>query len=457
MGYNASTAEGPKPTGGLSGEGDYNQDQIDAAAAAVQANTANGAPGIGSIATDPDKYNLIYGTPSGMRGDQSAAERIQDQQSNFLYGGYEGGAQDAIAAGQANMAPYTAGLTANANAYGAAAGGADGRQAYGTQQYLGADAQGQAGMYGNADALTNLAMQGPGPSVAQANLQANSAAAMRQQLAMAGSGRGAGGGASAFRQAGMNQANIQGQANAQAAMLGAQETADYRNFQAGALGQAGGLYGAGREGDMAALASQQAQMGMNDQYALGMGGLSNEALSQGGNMQLGMEGLNNQINMGALQGAMGYEDNLTNIYGINKGVSAQANAADKAAAAANQAALLSALGTAAAVASDERVKMNVESAPDAGIEMLSSLTGNLYDYTEPDKFGHGRHYGPMAQELEKTEAGRGSVIERNGVKMVDSGRLTLALAGAVASKHRKDESSFAELQRRLARLEGKRS
>jgi hypothetical protein len=457
MGYDPNAAKAPKVGGGLDGDGGYNQDQIDQAAANVNANVANGAPGLGSIATDPARYDLLYGSPSGMRGDQSSAERIQDQETNFLYGGTPTGAADAIAAGQANMAPYTSGLYGNASAYGAAGAGADGRQAYGTQQYLGADAVGQAGMYGAAGQLSNLAMQGPGPSIAQANLAANTGAAMRQQLAMAGSGRGAGGGASAFRQAGMNQATIQGQANAQAAMLGAQETADYRNFQAAALGQAGGLYGAGRQGDMAALASQQAQMGMNDQYALGMGGLSNEALSQGGNMQLGTDQLGNQINMGALQGSMGYEDNLSSIYGINKGVSAAANTADKAAAAQNQAAVLAALGTAAAVASDERVKTNVESAPDAGIEMLSSLTGNLYDYTEPDKHGHGRHYGPMAQELEKTEAGRGSVIERNGVKMVDSGRLTLALAGAVASKHRKDESSFAELQKRLAKLEGKRS
>ncbi len=64
--------------------------------------------------------------------------------------------------------------------------------------------------------LTAFAEQGPGPSRAQADLQANTAQGLRQQLMMAGSGRGAGGQANAYRTAGMNQAIMQGAANARA-------------------------------------------------------------------------------------------------------------------------------------------------------------------------------------------------------------------------------------------------
>ncbi len=47
------------------------------------------------------------------------------------------------------------------------------------------------------------------PAVAQAQLEANTAQAMRDQLALAGPGRGAGGSASAFRDASANAAQIQ--------------------------------------------------------------------------------------------------------------------------------------------------------------------------------------------------------------------------------------------------------
>ena len=58
--------------------------------------------------------------------------------------------------------------------------------------------------------------------------------------------------------------------------------------------------------------------------------------------------------------------------------------------------------------------------------------------------GEGRHIGIMAQDLEKTEAGRWLVTERNGVKTIDAKKAIGALL-----------ASNAELTKRLDRVEKK--
>lgn len=257
--------------------------------------------------SSPDAYHR-----SSLRWDQSNQERTAEQRANFFYGGYQGGANDAIQQARQNVAPYSALL------------GQQGNQFFGQSvEGAGTMNQGIGGLYGTAGALNQYAQQGPGPSVAQAALEANSQAAMRQQLAIAGSGRGQGGGAAAQRQAMAQQAQIQGQANAQAAMLQAQETQDWRQAQLAAMQGAGALYGQGA--------------GIGQQYAQGMGGLANQAQQGAGTLQLGVEQQANAINMGALQGSMGYEQGLNQIYGIDKGVEignkqleAQQNAANMA-------------------------------------------------------------------------------------------------------------------------------
>jgi hypothetical protein len=283
------------------------------------------APGYESGVQDDTKDTNLTGT-SYIRADQNKFERYMENRGNYMYGGSMDGAANATADLRGNMAPYTGQLYGNGNLYHGAGMNAAGRETPLAADYLNADRSGQSGQYGAANEMARLAAMGPGPSVAQANLVQNSNAAMMQQLAMAGSGRGAGGGASAFRQAGMNNANIQGQTNAQAAMLGAQETLNWQQQQAALLSGAGSLYGQGRAADMSAAGyvtgSQQAQTGLNDQFALGMGGLSNEALNQGGQLQAGVEQGANAINMAALTGSMGYEQGLTDIYSINKGIGA---------------------------------------------------------------------------------------------------------------------------------------
>jgi hypothetical protein len=254
--------------------------------------------------TNPDLMN-----PSGTDKSQSGAERIIERKQNYQYGGYAGGANDAAAAARGAVSPASTGLYGYGASYAEQMGGAGGRTASDLARGLG-------GVYGTAENLDMYANQGPGPSLAQAQLDANTANAMRQQLAIAGSGRGQGGGANAFRTAAANQAQIAGQGNAQTAMLQAQEAQDWRQAQLQAYGMAGDLYGQG-----GGIALQQA--GQNDAYALGLGGLANDAMNQSGQLALGGENLSNQIFGTALSGTQGYEQNMTDIWGIDKGIGKQ--------------------------------------------------------------------------------------------------------------------------------------
>lgn len=76
---------------------------------------------------------------------------------------------------------------------------------------------------------------------------------------------------------------------------------------------------------------------------------------------------------------------------------------------------------------------------------LRPAQGYSYEYKDPSAPGAapGRHFGPMAQDLEKTPAGK-SVVETgpNGMKRINAPRLTLV-----------NTSAIAEQQRRLDRLE----
>ena len=409
----------------------------------------------GSLGSYGDRKDVAYET-SPMRWDQANAERTTDQIGNYQYGGYEGGAQDAIGDMRGYMDPYTQQLTG----YGeyAMGQGAQGAADYG---------QGQQGLYGTADTLTQYAQQGPGPSLAQAQLEANTGAAMRQQLAMAGSGRGAGGGASAFRQAADNQALIQGQANANAGMLQAQEAADWRAAQLQAYGAAGSMYGQG------------AGLGAEDSQGMTNTGVG--AVDAAGNMQLGQEQVANQINTGALTGNMAYEGNLTDIYGINKGVPAgqdpsfmqewgptigagigaagsflamsdvraKKNIEPASGLAANQEAanqvpswqkgLGVGLQRVGSSMSDVRAKENI--APASALESVAEADPYTYDYINPERHGEGRYIGPMAQDLEKAPG----VVQTgpDGTKGIDTSRLALVNTSAIAELNNKVDSALA--------------
>jgi hypothetical protein len=291
---------------------------------------------------------------------ENVAERAARQRGNFYYGGSATGAQDAIDAARNNMQPYQdatmdfasqgagygAGLGAYGANYNAMMGDAAARTAPIADNYLASDVTGQAGQYGAANALMNFANGGPGPSAAQAQLQLGLNAGMNNQLALARSGRGMGESAASMAMAGRNQAQLAGTAQLQGAQLAAQEQQAWQAQQANALAQAGGLYGQGRASDISAAnyytGAMQNQTGLNDQYSLGLGTLSNDALNNAGNLQLGAgglansaantqlgtENLGNTINTAALQGSMGYEQNLENYYAADRGVAPSAPGTD---------------------------------------------------------------------------------------------------------------------------------
>lgn len=107
--------------------------------------------------------------------------------------------------------------------------------------------------------------------------------------------------------------------------------------------------------------------------------------------------------------------------------------------------LIGGAGTAAAAASDERGKENIESSNGKAIDLIEHLKGKLYEYKD-DSNGPGLHIGIMAQDLEKTPLGRSMVFEENGMKKVDYGKGFGAVLAAMT-----------EINDKLKDLESKRS
>jgi hypothetical protein len=94
--------------------------------------------------------------------------------------------------------------------------------------------------------------------------------------------------------------------------------------------------------------------------------------------------------------------------------------------------------------SDEEKKENIERTTSDDIDdFLDHITGYEFNY-KPEVRQGGRHMGVMAQDLERTPEGRSVVIDTEGGKMVDGGKLA-SIAMAVVS----------DLNKRVRQLEGK--
>jgi hypothetical protein len=72
--------------------------------------------------------------------------------------------------------------------------------------------------------------------------------------------------------------------------------------------------------------------------------------------------------------------------------------------------------------SDVNLKENVEGAEPEVDDFLSNLSVNEFEYKDKEKFGEGKHYGPMAQDLEKSKVGRTMVEDTPDGKMIDYGK-----------------------------------
>lgn len=97
---------------------------------------------------------------------------------------------------------------------------------------------------------------------------------------------------------------------------------------------------------------------------------------------------------------------------------------------------------AAAIASDKRVKKDVEDADRSIDAFLKKLKPASFKYKEPTAPGRtpGRHTGVMAQDVEKSSAGKGMVSEQGGVKMLDGQKMVeMALASAARLSQRVEQ------------------
>lgn len=86
--------------------------------------------------------------------------------------------------------------------------------------------------------------------------------------------------------------------------------------------------------------------------------------------------------------------------------------------------------------SDENAKTNVTSGTDDLHDFLDKLMTHKYDYKDSDN-GEGKHYSPMAQELEETPVGKSMVKDTDEGKSVDYGKGLGVMMAALADQHKR--------------------
>jgi hypothetical protein len=177
-----------------------------------------------------------------------------------------------------------------------------------------------------------------------------------------------------------------------------------------------------------ALAGQQALAGIQERQS---------ATDSLGNLQLGARGQDANVLLGSRGQAMGGYGNIMNArYGLAGAAMGQPQDWER----------LAGLGMGLAgmgMMSDERLKTDITDGDEDASKFLKAIKAHKFKYKDP-KHGDGEFLGIMAQDLEKTELGKRSVIETPEGKMVHGGRLATALAAATAT-----------LDKRLTKLESK--
>lgn len=448
------------------------QQQMAMASAARGGNAAlalqNAAQNQGTIMGSLNQQQSLLRAQEDMANRQLAAQTTAGAAG--LYGNV--GAQQQQALGQA------AGLYGNLNAQQAAAlqnaaglyGSSLGQQqqAYNTA----------AGLYGNIQGQQAAALQGAAGTYGQSTaLQGNLlGAASQTDLAnrqlQASALQGAGG---LYSQAGNLQGSLLGAAqqgfagagSTQAQMLGA---ANQGYTAAGQL--TGNLLGQAGQAYTNAAGTQQAAFNNSGQLLQGVAnnqlGQANTqagiaqtyadlAKSQAG-LQLAQTGQNDQTSLALQQAALQTLENQRNAemnlqeqniqsantrYGIAQGVGVQQAALQQQADQANMSAGLGAAGlgiSLLAALSDVRKKTNIAPASGEVADAFRPLSASSYLYQDPNAPGakRGTQYGPMAQQLEQTPAGRTAVVPMpDGSKGIDTGRLSLLTASRVADIGRK--------------------
>lgn len=197
---------------------------------------------------------------------------------------------------------------------------------------------------------------------------------------------------------------------------------------AGARNAAGiGLSGAGM-GQQAAMQDQQMAQGQLT-GALGTG-------RQGDMGLMNMQQQNNQYNAGAQN--QRYDTNMGAL-ASNDAQRLQAQQNYMQATTGQQGLAGALIGTAGAVAagalthSDERLKTDITDAGDDINAMLDNLHAKTYRYKDEAKHGAGPRAGIIAQDLERSRAGRALVVESPSGKAFDNGKAISALLASAAT------------------------
>lgn len=248
---------------------------------------------------------------------------------------------------------------------------------------------------GLADSLNNIIQNEHAPSVARQQLLNSTNAAESSQLSMA-AGAGGGNGVIARTDAANNMAGLDAQANRDAALLRAQEVGT-------ATGQLGAVLGQAQTG-AAGMYHDNTGLGLQYQTAAGTTG--------SGDLDRRRQQSQDTWNQG-------------------KDVATGAGS------------IAASGGTSGVVPSDERVKHDINAEPDAREgEFLRAMSPKSFSYNDDGADAPERH-GVMAQDLEKSDIGKGLVRKgKGGVKGFDIGQGLGAALGALAY-----------LQRRLDALE----
>ena len=189
------------------------------------------------------------------------------------------------------------------------------------QDYLRwADKEGRQQQLNALGGLQQFADRAQGPSAAQAQLQAGTDMAAKQQFGFARAQPGGGG--AALRTAAMNAAGISGNAANQAAALRAQEDASYRQQQLAALGALQQGAGAFRTGDQS-FAQARAGQANYDANAANQFNQGQQQVQMGvgqNNLQASLQtqGANDALMMNALGQSQSYDAMRNNLAGAQQ-------------------------------------------------------------------------------------------------------------------------------------------
>lgn len=271
-----------------------------------------------------------------------------------------------------------------------------------------------------AEALLAQAQGRAGPSAAEVQMQRGLDSSVQNAMAMAAAQRG--NPLLAQRQAQQAAGQMSADVAGQTAALRAQEQlAAQQLYQQ----QLAGMRGMDLQGQQ-----------MWSQRELGLSGIGeNRALSQA---QLDQQ--TRLANQSAYQRAI---DQAIQAYGVDQGVSVQQSAQDAQVAGAGIGAGAALLG-ALAMACDKHLKKGKRRGEEEIRELFEELRPVEYEYNDDAGERPGRHVGILAQDLQRSKAGRAMVgKDQRGMLNVDMKR---ALAAALAGT--------ADLHARVADLEG---